>query len=117
MPALFTFNDTIVVALESGVDNEYDAIKGFAKIVRRFISYSLTKHLLFRGAFSIGSYILEENQNLIMGSAVTDAASWYDQPELIGSPGLLLPEQPLPHVLGDGLQPVVLDALAVDRRH
>ena len=45
--------DTITIALKTDANNEYNAIKGFAKIVRRFISYSLTKALFFRGAFSI----------------------------------------------------------------
>ena len=84
-PRLFTFNDTIVIAMETDASDEYNAIKGFAKIVRRFISYSLTKALFFRGAFSIGSYIVSDAQNLIMGDAVTDAASWYEQTEFIGS--------------------------------
>lgn len=84
-PVLFTFNDTIVIALESEARNEYNAIKGFAKIVRRFISYSLTKALFFRGAFSIGSYTVSETHNLIMGHAVTDAVSWYEQTEFIGA--------------------------------
>ena len=84
-PKLFTFNDTIVIALETDRAHEYTAIKGFAKIVRRFISYSLTKALFFRGAFSVGPYVVREDQNLIMGAAVTDAASWYEQPELIGA--------------------------------
>jgi len=84
-PKLFTFNDTIIIALETDTDNEYNAIKGFAKIVRRFISYSLAKALFFRGAISIGSYIASDAQNLIMGSAVTDAASWYEQTEFIGA--------------------------------
>jgi len=84
-PKLFTFNDTIVIALETDANEEYNAIKGFAKIVRRFISYSLTKALFFRGAFSIGSYIVSEPQNLIMGNAVADAASWYEQTEFIGA--------------------------------
>jgi hypothetical protein len=85
IPKLFTFNDTIIIALETNANNEYNAIKGFAKIVRRFISYSLTKSLFFRGAISVGSYIVSEAQNLIMGNAVTDAASWYEQTELIGA--------------------------------
>ena len=84
-PIIFTFNDTIIIALETERNSEYNAIKGFAKILRRFISYSLTKRLFFRGAFSIGSYIVCESQNLIMGNAVTDAASWYEQTEFIGA--------------------------------
>ncbi|MGE3979221.1 MAG: hypothetical protein AB7F94_16800 [Nitrospira sp.] len=84
-PKIFTFNDTIIIALDTEAYNEYNAIKGFAKIVRRFISYSLSKSLFFRGAFSIGSYIASDEHNLIMGNAVTDAASWYEQVELIGA--------------------------------
>ena len=84
-PTLFTLGDTIIIAVETVVDKEYDAVKGFAKIVRSFIADSLTKTLFFRGAFSIGSYFVSEAQNLVMGDAVTDAASWHEQLELIGA--------------------------------
>lgn len=83
-PKLFTFNDTLIIALEASAENEYDAIKGFGVIVRRLISFSLQKKLLFRGAVSIGKYITDERRSLIMGEAVTDAASWYEQFELVG---------------------------------
>ena len=84
-PKNFTFNDTIVIALGTDKKGEYNAIKGFARIVRRFLSYSLTKSLFFRGAIAIGDFTCSEEQNLIMGNAVTDAASWYEQPEFIGA--------------------------------
>ena len=84
-PTVFTFNDTVIIALKTDSENEYNTIKGFAKIIRRFISYSFTKNLFFRGAFSIGSFILSKEQHLIMGNAVTDAASWYAQPQFIGA--------------------------------
>lgn len=84
-PTIFTFNDTVIIALEIGDSDEYEAIKGFAVIVRRFISFSLTKALFFRGAFSIGTYRVSTEHNLLMGNAVTDAASWYEQPEFIGA--------------------------------
>jgi len=83
-PRIFTFNDTIIIAQPTDLENEYLAIKAFATTVRRFISYSLTKNLFFRGAFSIGFYLMGQNHDLIMGDAVTDAVSWYEQPEFIG---------------------------------
>lgn len=60
---VFTFNDTIIIAVETDATNQYNSIKGFAKIVRWFISYSLSKGLFFRGAFSIGALPLAIHYN------------------------------------------------------
>lgn len=80
----FTFNDTIVLAWETSEDREFDTIQAFCRTVRAFIPRCLSKNLLFRGAFSIGSYFCDDDNNLIMGRAVTDAVSWYEQQECIG---------------------------------
>ncbi|MDZ4784257.1 MAG: hypothetical protein SGJ19_28755 [Planctomycetia bacterium] len=85
LPKLFTFNDTIIVALEAKDEEIYEAIKGFATIVRRLVSFCLSRAVFLRGAFSIGKYIASDRHNLIMGKAVTDAATWYEKPELIGA--------------------------------
>ena len=84
-PTIFSFNDTIIIEIGMSNGDEYNVIKGFAKIARRFISYSLTKGLLFRGAFAVGKYSVDVDKNMILGEAVSDAASWYEEPELIGA--------------------------------
>jgi hypothetical protein len=81
----FTFNDTIIIALRAEKQDIPRAIGSFCQCVRQFITRSLMKRLFFRGAFSIGNYSVNVAQNLIMGKAVTDAASWHEQIEFVGA--------------------------------
>jgi len=53
-------------------------------LMRRYLFHALESGILFRGAFSIGSYIEDARTNTVMGEAVSDAASWYDKAAWMG---------------------------------
>jgi hypothetical protein len=84
-PSIFTFGDTIIITIQLGSKKYIKAhIFGITLLMRRYLFHSLGKGILFRGAFSIGHYIEDPDSNTVMGPAVTDAASWYEQPEWMG---------------------------------
>jgi hypothetical protein len=82
----FTFNDTVLIVLKSVKGGPIDdaPLRAFLRVIRKFIADSLAHAILFRGAFSIGSFLIDEPSNSIMGETVTDAAAWYDKPDWIG---------------------------------
>jgi len=82
----FTFNDTVLIVLKSikGGPIADAPLRAFLRVLRKFIADSLTHAILFRGAFSIGPFLIDAHSNSIMGEAVADAASWYDKPDWIG---------------------------------
>ena len=45
---------------------------------------SLAQGILFRGSMSIGSFYVDDESNTVMGTAVTDAAAWYDSADWVG---------------------------------
>jgi hypothetical protein len=51
-------------------------------IINSFVCASIKLGILFRGALSIGKYL--ETIDVMLGPAITDAANWYDQPDMIG---------------------------------
>jgi hypothetical protein len=81
----YTFNDTMLIVLESKGDkptrNEIDA---FVTVLRKLLIDSLSRKIMFRGSFAIGSFYGQSNTNTILGKAVTDAAAWYDKADWIG---------------------------------
>lgn len=85
MPDIFTFGDTVVITIEL---NTKKYIKEHLWIVtalmRRYLFHSFEKGIMYRGAFSIGNYVADSDSNTVMGDAVSDAASWYEQSEWMG---------------------------------
>jgi hypothetical protein len=45
---------------------------------------SLAQGIIFRGALSIGKFYVDGDSNTVMGTAVTDAAAWYDSADWVG---------------------------------
>ena len=81
----FTFNDTVLIVLESDSKQpSSDEIEAFLIILRKFLVDSLVNSVLFRGAFAVGKFYKDEKTNTILGEAVTDAATWYDKADWIG---------------------------------
>lgn len=77
------FGDSLLMTYEIVRErqiNSYLARIGF--ILNTLIPAALEKGILFRGALSIGKFI--ENEDVVLGPAVTDAATWYDKLEMIG---------------------------------
>lgn len=82
---VFTFGDTMLVALELPENKE--AIKLALNLLfsglEAFQALSFVDNkALYRGAFSYGNYITDVDANTVMGDAVTDAANWYEQPDM-----------------------------------
>lgn len=81
----FTFNDTVIIALTStDITPSAKEARSFLSIIRKFIVDSLQYSILFRGAFSLGRFHVDDTTNTIMGPAITDAAAWYDKSDWIG---------------------------------
>jgi hypothetical protein len=82
---MFTFNDTVVIALVCARrPPDLKQIGAFSAILRKFLVESMNSGLLFRGAAAIGEFRADDATNTIMGDAVTDAAQWYEQTEWVG---------------------------------
>lgn len=81
----FTFNDTVLIVLESDYSKpSAKEISQFLDILRKFFVDSLINKILFRGAFAVGSFYRDDETNTILGEAVTDAAMWYNKADWIG---------------------------------
>lgn len=82
------FGDTILITCE--IDNRDEELVYFetmAFILKLFICKSLTLGLLFRGSLSLGEYIDGHDINkstVVLGPAISDAAYWYEQLDMVG---------------------------------
>lgn len=85
MVSIFTFNDTVLIALQTEGENpDVIEVQNFFKILRKFLVDSLSQSILFRGAVSVGTFYVDAQLNTVMGQAVTDAAAWYNMADWIG---------------------------------
>ena len=76
----YTFNDTLLIVLESKSETPTrDEIDAFVTVLRKLLVDSLSRKIMFRGSFAIGSFYGQSDTNTILGKAVTDAAAWYDR--------------------------------------
>lgn len=84
-PSIYTFADTIIITVPfKGKNNIPVQILVAYLLMRRYLFHSFEKGILFRGAFSIGSYIEDSDSNTVMGEAINDAAQWYDKADWMG---------------------------------
>lgn len=83
-PRFFTFGDTVLSAWEVPKGEIADYLSTFSFWAAQFIDASLRQEIAFRGAFSMGEYVMNPEHNLVIGPAVSDAADWYEQGGLIG---------------------------------
>lgn len=84
-PVIYTFGDTIIISVQlRGIRGHAKQIFRAIMLMRRYLFHSIEQGILFRGAFSIGSYIEDGETNTVMGEALTDAAQWYEQAEWMG---------------------------------
>lgn len=81
-PAVLTFGDTIAIAWELQQDGLLNVIMGLGRHLKVFMWHCLQRGIPVRGAVSYGEYILQDQK--LLGPAVADAASWYDQSDWIG---------------------------------
>jgi hypothetical protein len=85
--SVFTFNDTVVIVFlaEAESDVTLEDVSAFGYRLRAFMIQSLQNKILFRGAVSIGwFYGVSDKTNTVLGPAVSDAASWYNEADWIG---------------------------------
>jgi hypothetical protein len=77
------FGDTILITYE--IKDRKQELEYFTRItfiLQLFICNALETGLLFRGSVSIGEYI--DKEAVVLGPAVSDAANWYEQLDMIG---------------------------------
>src|SRR2546425_12171246 len=80
----FTFNDTVLIVYRTERETTVRDVRAFFTLLRKFLVDSLVHRVLFRGAIAIGAFYTNEETNTVMGTAVTDAAAWYDRADWIG---------------------------------
>ncbi len=80
----FTFNDTVLIVYRTTDAPVPHDVEHFCQLVRKFQVDSLAQGILFRGAISIGHFYVDDASNTVMGTAVTDAAAWYDSADWVG---------------------------------
>jgi hypothetical protein len=81
-PQLTTFGDTIIFSWEMKTEELLEYFADVGIFLSYIVEQGLEKRLAFRGAVSVGSYI--QSGPTVLGPAISDAAAWYDAPELIG---------------------------------
>lgn len=84
-PVTFTFGDTLVVVCELRA-TKFRAARIYAMLMlmQNYLFHSMEQGIVFRGAFSIGTYLDDTASNTVMGEALTDAASWYEKSDWFG---------------------------------
>lgn len=80
----FTFDDTVLIVYQTTNAPTLRDVEHFCLLLRKFQVDSLAQGILFRGAVSIGHFYVDDNSNTVMGTAVTDAAAWYDAADWVG---------------------------------
>lgn len=80
----FTFNDTVLIVFRTPSAPSLKDVEHFGLLLRKFQVDSLAQGILFRGTIGIGTFYVDEGSNTVMGSAVTDAATWYNVAEWVG---------------------------------
>jgi hypothetical protein len=80
----FTFNDTVLILYRTQPETTARDFRRFFTLLRKFVVDSLVQGILFRGSVAVGSFYVNDETNTVMGSAVTDAAAWYDRADWIG---------------------------------
>lgn len=81
-PEVAVFGDTFVFTWAVGKEQSLKLLPGVALWLQAAIKHSLGDKLFLRGAFSIGSYIFKDAT--VLGPAVSDAASWYQEADWFG---------------------------------
>jgi hypothetical protein len=80
----FTFNDTVLIVFRTPSAPSLAHVEHFGLLLRKFQVDSLAQGILFRGSIGIGTFYVDDQSNTVMGSAVTDAAAWYNAAEWVG---------------------------------
>lgn len=85
-PVMFTFGDTVLLAWDFS-DCETRSVVAPSFVANRltsFIEASLRRGILFRRAIAAGAYVIDQTTHTVIGPAVADAASWYEEIDWFG---------------------------------
>jgi hypothetical protein len=83
-PKIFAFQDTFIIAIETGTqDYVFRILDKIGEFIAHIIVAGLNQGIYLRGAISIGDFIEYDNR-FYLGDAVSDAASWYEKADWIG---------------------------------
>jgi hypothetical protein len=83
-PVFSTFGDTILVSWEfPTIPDPIHVLAICGQFLSALVALYMSKDILFRGAMSYGKYVTDD-ENSVIGPAVTNAAEWYDKPQLVG---------------------------------
>lgn len=84
-PHIFTFGDTLLVSIASSSDERIERdCRSLIVVLRKFLVDSLDAKLFFRGVVSVGNFYRDTESGIIIGPAIDDAASWFEQAQWIG---------------------------------
>lgn len=85
IPKIFTFGDTVIMTFELTSEITHIAhVSLISILLNRYLFQTFIGGVMFRGSFSIGNYIADDETNTVMGNAVSDAASWYEKSNWMG---------------------------------
>jgi hypothetical protein len=107
----FTIGDTIIYAYVPPHNMTLQDVERFSHVMRIAVSHSIEEGFPVRGAFAIGK-LYRDADNAVLGPAVTDAASWFEQADWIGvhaTPHASLKIQSRLELRGDVLSHVLVD--------
>ncbi len=79
----FTLNDTVVFVYETPHGVSLREVEQFAHVLRLFETKTIIETIPFRGALGIGEFYVGDQQT-VLGPAVVDAASRYEDADWIG---------------------------------
>lgn len=77
-------SDTIVIITKAEKEIASESIELHGKLIKSAIIESIKKGIPIRGATCFGEYSISSNNNILVGKAVDEAASWYEQANWIG---------------------------------
>ena len=77
------FGDTILITYEiQDRSKEREYFLRITFILQLFLCTAMRLGLLFRGSLSLGQYV--DKNSVVLGPAVSDAASWYEELDMMG---------------------------------
>ena len=79
----YTFGDTLLLTCEIR-EIVGPPLVVIGRLLRYIVAESIEKHILWRGAISVGEYIEDEKSNTLIGPAIGSAVTWYEAANWFG---------------------------------
>lgn len=77
-------SDTLVITTETEPANAQDALELHGTLCSKAIPESIEKGIPVRGATSFGEFLIDSEENILVGKAIDEAASWHETADWIG---------------------------------